>query len=101
MSGLTTLRNGLDGKRHKNALVHESKERGHPVGQLRRFAGHDDGRLIGGSVPDLIADEKAIADPKLADGFTDAAIAHLNGYLAITGLNLARLLNFKHFRLDS
>lgn len=47
-------------------------------------------------------DEKAyenalvIADPKVTEDFTPTHIAQMQGYLAITHLRLAMLLNFKH-----
>ncbi|HEY0966569.1 MAG TPA: GxxExxY protein [Opitutaceae bacterium] len=98
---LNTLRPGLDEKLYENALVIELRKRGHRVDQQKNFAVQYDGQLIGRLVPDLIVDEKVIVDPKVADGFTDAHVAQMIGYLAITGLHLALLLNFKHSRLDS
>ena len=41
-----------------------------------------------------------IADPKVATAFSDSHIAQMIGYLNITGLKLALLLNFKHARLE-
>ena len=40
-----------------------------------------------------------IVDPKAVACFTDADIAQMLGYLNITGLDLALLLNFKNARL--
>ncbi|HEY8994434.1 MAG TPA: GxxExxY protein [Lacunisphaera sp.] len=37
-----------------------------------------------------------IADPKVTEDFTPNHIAQMQGYLAITRLRLAMLLNFKH-----
>lgn len=98
---LNTLRPGLDEKLYENALVIELRKRGHRVDQQRDFPVHYDGLLIGRLIPDLIVDDKVIVDPKVADGFTDAHVAQMIGYLAITGLSLALLLNFKHSQLDS
>lgn len=47
-------------------------------------------------VPDLIVDGWVIADPKETGDFTPTHIAQMQGYLAITRLRLAMLLNFKH-----
>jgi hypothetical protein len=45
--------------------------------------------------------EKAvIVDPKVAACFTDTHVAQMVGYLNITGLDLALLLNFKNARLE-
>ena len=41
-----------------------------------------------------------IVDPKVAASFTDTHLAQMLGYLNITGLDLALLLNFKNARLE-
>jgi GxxExxY protein len=51
-------------------------------------------------VPDLIVDDAVIVDPKVATCFTDAHVAQMLGYLNVTRLNLALLLNFKNSRLE-
>jgi GxxExxY protein len=48
----------------------------------------------------LIVDESVIVDPKVATAFTDSHIAQMLGYLNITGLEIALLLNFKESKLD-
>jgi GxxExxY protein len=55
--------------------------------------------MIGLLQPDLIIDAKVIADPKVVSDFNDSRVAQMSGYLAITGLQLALLLNFKFARL--
>jgi GxxExxY protein len=40
-----------------------------------------------------------IADPKVVTGFSDSHIAQMLGYLNITGLKVAVLLNFKDAKL--
>lgn len=44
--------------------------------------------------------DTVIVDPKVAACFTDTHIAQMLGYLSITGLDLALLLNFKNARLE-
>lgn len=100
MTVLNTLKPGLDEKLHENALVIELRKRGHRVDQQRRFPVHYDGQLIGTLVPDLIVDEVVIVDPKVVVSFGDNQFAQMIGYLNITGLKLAMLLNFKNARLD-
>ncbi len=39
-------------------------------------------------------------DPKVVTAFNDTHIAQMTGYLAITGLRLALLLNFKSAKLE-
>jgi GxxExxY protein len=41
-----------------------------------------------------------IADPKVITAFTESHIAQMLGYLNITGLEVALLLNFKDAKLD-
>lgn len=100
MKVLNTLKPGLDEKLYENALVIELRKRGHKVEQQRPFPVHYEGEHIGTLVPDLIIDDAVIADPKVASTFTDTHIAQMTGYLAITGLKLAILLNFKSAKLE-
>lgn len=100
MTVLNTLRPGLDEKLYENALVIELRKRGHTVEQQRQYPVHYDGQLIGTMIPDLIVDDLVIADPKVATTLTDTHIAQMIGYLNITSLKLALLLNFKTSRLE-
>ena len=100
MTVLNTLKPGLDEKLYERALVIELRKRGHQVETQREFPVYYDGQLIGSLVPDLIVDDLAIADPKVATVFNDAHVSQMIGYLNITGLKLAMLLNFKSARLD-
>jgi GxxExxY protein len=84
---------------NENALVVELRERGHEVEQQREFPVHYKGHFIGKLIPDLIVDQKVIADPKVVSGFDDNHIAQMIGYLAKTDLQLALLLNFKYAKL--
>jgi GxxExxY protein len=95
MALLNDLRPGLDEKLYENALVIELKARGHVVEQQRRFPVHYRGELIGELIPDLIVDGKVLADAKVVSVFNEAHIAQMLGYLNITGLQVALLLNFK------
>ena len=45
-------------------------------------------------------DGKVVADPKVVTAFTETHIAQMLGYLNITGLQVALLLNFKESRLQ-
>ena len=58
------------------------------------------GKLIGNLIPDLIVDNAVIVDPKVVPCFTETHIAQMIGYLNITGLDLALLINFKNARLE-
>jgi len=95
MTVLNELKPGLDEKLYENALVIELVARGHQVEQQRDHPVFYKGHFIGILVPDLIVDGKVIADPKVASAFNDTHIAQMLGYLNITNLEVALLLNFK------
>ena len=100
MAVLNTLKPGLDEKLYEKALVIELRKRGHKVEQQSRFDVFYDGQLIGTLVPDLIVNGLVIVDPKVVTVFNDTHKSQMIGYLNITGLRLALLLNFKEARLD-
>ena len=100
MAVLNELKPGLDEKLYENALIIELGARGHTVEQQREFPVHYRSHFIGKLVPDLIVDGKVIADPKVVTAFNDTHIAQMIGYLNITGLGVALLLNFKNAKLE-
>ena len=100
MTVLNTLKPGLDEKLYERALVMELEKRGHRVDSQRQFPVYYDGQHIGTLIPDLIVDDLVIADPKVVTAFHDTHTAQMLGYLNITGLKLALLLNFKNARLE-
>lgn len=95
MKVLNTLKPGLDEKAYENALVIELRKRGHKVDQQRRFDVRYEGELVDTLIPDMIVDDLVIADPKTVEAFTPTHLVQMEGYLAITQLRLALLLNFK------
>src|SRR5213596_186104 len=100
MEVLKQLRPGLDEKLYERAMIIELKRRGHVVSVQNSFPVMYRGELIGNLVPDLIVDNAVIVDPKVVACFTEAHVAQMIGYLNITGLDLALLLNFKNSRLE-
>jgi len=96
MKVLNTLKPGLDEKAYENALVIELRKNGHKIDQQKRFNVLYENVIVDTLVPDIIVDDLVIADPKVAEDFTATHIAQMTGYLAITNLRLAILLNFKH-----
>ena len=100
MTVLNELKPGLDEKLYENALVIELQARGHSVEQQRQFPVCYHGQWIGTLIPDLIVDELIITDPKVVTAFNENHMAQMIGYLAITGLELALLLNFKFAKLQ-
>jgi GxxExxY protein len=95
MAVLNELKPGLDEKLYENALVIELTAQGHTVEQQHNYPVHYRGHFIGRLVPDLIVDGKVITDTKVVSEFNDTHIAQMLGYLNITGLEVALLLNFK------
>jgi len=95
----STLKPGLDEKLYENALVIELAKRSHRAEQQKSFSVHYSGHFIGKMTPDLIVDDLVIVDPKVVDEFNQDHFAQMLGYLAITGLELAMLINFKHASL--
>ena len=96
MKVLNTLKPGLDEKAYENALVIELRNRGHRIDQQKRFDVIYAGHIVDILVPDLLVDELVVVDPKVVEEFTPTHLAQMMGYLAITNLRLALLLNFKH-----
>ena len=100
MDVLNKIKPGLDERFYERALVIELRRRGHSVDSQKEYPVFYDTELLGNLVPDLIVDEKVIVDPKVVAFFNEAHVAQMIGYLTITGLELALLLNFKSARLD-
>ena len=100
MDVLNELRPGLDEKLYERAMIIELRRRGHTLSIQKTFPVFYRGELIGNLIPDLIIDDAVIVDPKVVACFTNTHIAQMLGYLNITGLNLALLLNFKNARLE-
>lgn len=100
MAVLNELGPGLDEKLYERALVIELKRRGHAVDQQKSFPVYYAAELIGALVPDIIVDHLVIADPKVVESFNETHMRQMIGYLAITKLKLALLINFKHVKLQ-
>ena len=100
MEVLNDLKPGLDEKLYERALVIELRRRGHTVDAQRSYPVFYNSELIGNLLPDLIVDDTVIVDPKVVSVFNEAHTAQMIGYLAISQLDLALLLNFKSARVE-
>jgi GxxExxY protein len=100
MEVLNELKPGLDEALYERAMAIELRRRGHVVNAQHSFPVLYRGELIGTLVPDLIVDDCIIVDPKVVSAFSETHVAQMIGYLSISGLELALLLNFKNRRLD-
>ena len=96
MTILNELKPELYEKLYERALIIELKHRGHAVSVQRSFPVSYRGELIGNLIPDLIVNEAVI----VVACFTETHVAQMIGYLNITGLDLALLINFKSARLE-
>lgn len=93
---LNALKPGLDEKLYERALVIELAKRGHKIAQQHAFPVFYGGVEIGSLIPDLIVDDVMIADTKVVTDFNESHVAQMIGYLSISGLPVALLLNFKY-----
>ena len=100
MEVLNELNPGLDEALYERAMVIELRRQGYGVAVHESFPVFYRAELIGTLIPDFIVDNSVIVDPKVVKAFTDTHIAQMIGYLNITRLELALLLNFKNVRLE-
>jgi GxxExxY protein len=100
MEVLNELKPGLNEVLYERAMVIELRRRGHEVAVQESFPVFYRAELIGNLIPDLIVDQSIIVDPKVVSAFSETHVAQMIGYLNITGIELALLLNFKNARLD-
>lgn len=96
---LNTLKPGLDEKLYERALVIELAKQNVALESQRQYDVYYYGQLIGSLIPDLIVEKRIIVDTKVVSAFNESHIAQMLGYLNITGLKTALLLNFKHAKL--
>ena len=99
MNVLNKLKPGQDEKLYERALIIELAKHNVRCEQQRQYDVFYDGQLIGTLIPDLIIDGRLIVDPKVVSEFNDSHVAQMLGYLNITGLKTALLLNFKYANL--
>jgi GxxExxY protein len=93
---LNELKPGLDEKLYERVMIIELKHRRHRVLVQTSFPVPYRGELIGNLIPDVIVDDAVIVDPKVVSCFTETHVAQMIGYLNITRLDLALLINFKN-----
>ena len=93
------LRPGLDEKLYERALCIEFAEMRLHFEQQPHYPAHYKGHFLGNLIPDLVVANSVIVDAKCVECFTPAHEAQMIGYLTITGLDIALLLNFKSWPL--
>ncbi len=100
MEVLNELGPGQDEKIYERALEIEFELRACRVVRQRQYAVTYNGHPIGTFIPDMVVDDVVLVDPKVVTAFNENHIAQMLGYLAVTGLTLGLLLNFKNARLE-
>ncbi|CAN5574166.1 hypothetical protein BH20VER3_BH20VER3_03820 [soil metagenome] len=100
MAVLNELKPGLDEKLYERAMAIELRRNGHKVDSQSSFPVFYRSELIGNLIPDMIVDDLVIVDGKVVSAFTESHSAQMLGYLNITPLKLALLLNFKSASLS-
>lgn len=100
MEVLNELRPGQDERIYERSLEVELGLRGISVTRQKQFPVTYKGVPVGTFIPDIIAGELVFVDPKVVTQFEERHVAQMLGYLAITGLEVALLLNFKHAKLE-
>ena len=99
MKVINVLRPGLDEKLYERALIIELAKHNLRCEKQKQYDVFYDNELIGTLIPDLIIDGRLIMDAKVVSEFNETHVAQMLGYLNITGLKTALLLNFKHAKL--
>ena len=97
---INELKPGLEEKIYENSLVIELLEKGLKIDQQKQFPVYYKSHSVGKLIPDLIVEDKIVVDTKVVGAFNESHIAQMLGYLIITGLKLAILLNFKNAKLE-
>ena len=95
---LYELKPGLDEKLYERALTIELQKCQLTIRSQQEFPVYYEEHHIGTLIPDMIVGD-IIVDPKVVSAFTETHVAKMLGYLNITGLEVALLLNFKYSRL--
>jgi GxxExxY protein len=94
------LRPGLDEKLYERGICIEFADRAIDFSQQEKYPVHYKGHFLGNLIPDLIVDKAVVLDLKVVDQFTDDHMAQMLGYLAITGLEVGLLINFKYAKIQ-
>jgi GxxExxY protein len=97
---LNKLGHGFHEKPYENALVVELNLRGMSCQQQRCFNVFYKGTKVGEYIPDLIANDAIIVEPKVIDKISDHERGRMINYLRITGLPVGLILNFRRAKLE-
>lgn len=91
---LNELGHGYHEKIYENSLVVAFRQEKIPFDQQRRFPVLFRNQPVGEFVPDLLAFNSAIVDPKVIDRITDHERGQMLNYLRISKMRVGLILNF-------
>jgi GxxExxY protein len=97
---LNEVGHGLHEKIYENGMAVAFKLAGIAFDQQHRFPVLFKGHQIGEFIPDFLAFDSVIVDPKVIDKITDHERGQMLNYLRITKMRAGLILNFKHARLE-
>jgi GxxExxY protein len=97
---LKRLGHGFHEKPYENALAVEIALRGMSCQQQRCFNAVYKGTKVGEYIPDLIANDTIIIEPKVIDKISDYERGRMINYLRITRLPVGLILNFPRAKLE-
>ena len=97
---VNTIGHGLLEKPYENALCVEFGLRGIPYVQQARYPVMYKSVEVGIYVPDLIVFSEVMVDTKVIDRITDHDVGQMLNYLAITGMEVGLIVNFKRSKLE-
>jgi len=86
---------GLEERTYENALCLELAAQNLEFSQQDRFSVFYRKKVVGNLITDLIVEGKVIVENKCADAINEVHVAQALGYLNITKLEVALILNFK------
>ena len=87
---------GLDEKIYEKSMCIELAEFQIGFSQQAQFPVFYKSHFVGKLITDLIADSKVILELKVAESITETHIAQALSYLAISGLQVALIFNFRN-----
>lgn len=94
------MRPGLDESLYERAICIELAECLIPFEQQKEYGVFYKSHYVGKLRPDLIVDGKVIVDLKVVETISESHVSQILGYLAITGLEVGLIINFRHAHLQ-
>ena len=94
------LKSGLIEKIYENSLCIEMAHQNIYFSQQKIYPVHYRGKFVGKLIPDLVVEDKLVVDTKCVGAITGDHVSQVLSYLAITGLEVGLLVNFRNKSLE-